>query len=192
MRKDHTIEESGEVDVSPVDELPSGDSSNARSPGLADANSAESLQRELAEYKDKLLRAQAECVNISKRLHQQQIEAVRFAPMGIAREMLDVLDNLNRSLANMETGQADGAMIDGVRLIADQLAKVLKDHGVTPIESVGRPFDPTIHEAMMSDANSELPPGTVTSELVRGYKMNDRVLRPAKVMVSAQQSDGAE
>lgn len=184
VKKDPVIEMPSENDVSRY-----GGDSEAQPP-IEDAaplpvEEIDAVRRELDECKDKLLRAQAECANISRRLHQQQVEAVRYATMGLARDVLHVLDSFDRSLQNMETAQADKAMLDGVRLIADQLDKVLKDHGITPIEAEGRAFDPTIHEAMMSDTNSDAAPGTVTRELVRGYMMNDRVLRPAKVMVAA-------
>lgn len=188
MNKDPVIEMPSEDDVSRY-----GGESEAQPP-IEDAvpvpaDEIDAVRKELDECKDKLLRAQAECANISRRLHQQQVDAVRYATMGLARDVLHVLDSLDRSRQNMETAQADKAMLDGVRLIADQLAKVLKDHGVTPIEAEGKTFDPTIHEAMMSDTNSDAAPGTVTRELVRGYMMNDRVLRPAKVMVAAGGDD---
>lgn len=186
MRRDQTMEDPTDADVSPTEDSvgAEGATEGGAEPEAGDAVAA--LEKELAECKDKLLRAQAECANISKRLHQQQIEAVRYASMGLARDVLNVVDSLERSLANLEAAQADKALVDGVRLIADQLIKVLRDHGVTPIEAVGRVFDPMVHEAMMSDPSSDQLPGTVTSELVRGYRMLDRVLRPSKVVVAAQ------
>lgn len=153
------------------------------------AETEESLKAQCDELRDKLLRAQAECANISKRMHQQNVEAVKHAGMGLAREILLVVDSLDRSLAGLQSGAADGSVLDGIRLIADQLAKVLSDHGVKPIESVGHPFDPMRHEAMMSDYESDKPVGTVTAEYQRGYMMHDRVLRPAKVVVAAKKAD---
>ncbi|OQZ05826.1 MAG: nucleotide exchange factor GrpE [Planctomycetes bacterium UTPLA1] len=148
-----------------------------------------SLRAQRDELQDKLLRAQAECANISKRMHQQNVEAVKYAGMSLAREVLHVVDSLDRSLAGFQSGAADGSVLDGIRLIADQLAKVLSDHGIKPIESVGHPFDPMRHEAMMSDYESDMPVGTVTAEYQRGYMMHDRVLRPAKVVVATKKAD---
>ncbi|OWY73382.1 nucleotide exchange factor GrpE [cyanobacterium TDX16] len=148
-----------------------------------------SLRAQRDELRDKLLRAQAECANISKRMHQQNVEAVKHAGMGLAREVLHVVDSLDRSLEGLQSGAAGGSVLDGIKLIADQLAKVLSDHGVKPIESVGHPFDPMRHEAMMSDYESDKPVGTVTAEYQRGYMMHDRVLRPAKVVVAAKKAD---
>lgn len=186
IRKDQTMEDPTDADMSPADDSVGAEGAAEGGPETEAADAVEALHKELAECKDKLLRAQAECANISRRLHQQQIEAVRYAPMGLAREVLNVVDSLERSLANMEASQADKALVDGVRLIADQLIKVMKDHGITPIEAVGKAFDPMVHEAMLSDPSSDEPPGTVTSELVRGYRMFDRVLRPSKVVVAAE------
>jgi molecular chaperone GrpE len=137
-----------------------------------------------------MLRAQAECANITKRLTQDRAEAVKLAGMGLARALLAVLDNFERTLANLREAHAEDPVIAGVKLIADQLAKVLKDHGVEPIESVGKPFDPMYHEALMHDRQAEAPPGTITQELERGYTMHGRVLRHAKVAVGAAPTDG--
>src|SRR6266404_1320522 len=81
---------------------------------------------------------------------------------------------------------AEDPVIAGVKLVADQLTKVLKDHGVEPIEAIGKQFDPSIHEALLHDRQSEELPGTVTQEFERGYRMHDRVLRHSKVAVAAE------
>lgn len=168
-----------------------GDSADSELESASNGDTLESLRAERDELKDKFLRAQAECANISKRMHQQNVEAVKHAGMGLAREVLHVVDSFDRSLAGLQSVSADASLIDGVRLIADQLVKVLSDHGVRPIEAVGHAFDPMRHEALMSDYESDKPAGTVTAELQRGYTIHDRVLRPAKVMVAATKPDAA-
>ena len=161
-----------------------------RMDGEVDPNTPEGrlaeAERQRDEYKDKMLRAQAESANSSKRLNQQHAEALKLAGMGLARGLLPVLDNFERTQANLKTAHADDPVIAGVRLIAEQLGKALKDHGVEPIEAIGRPFDPTLHEALLHDRNSTEAPGKVTQEFERGYKMHDRVLRHAKVAVAAE------
>jgi len=152
----------------------------------------ESLRAEVEAYKDKLLRAQAECANISKRLSQQHTESLKLAPMGLARDLLSLIDNFERLLESLECSAADDPVLQGVKMIADQLAKMLKDHSIEPIVAVGRSFDPTLHEAMMQDRDTDLPPGTVSREMQRGYMMNDRVLRPAKVAVVPEPEDTTE
>lgn len=176
------------------------DASDSQQPVNADARSdeptsatsddtLESLRAERDQLKDKMLRAQAECANIAKRLHQQHAEALKLAGMGLIRELLPIVDNFERSIAAMSAEHEKGTIIAGIKLIADQLNKVLRDHGVEPIDAAGKPFDPIYHEAMMTDPTSDLAPGTVTSELQRGYTMHGRVLRPARVTVAAEPSE---
>jgi len=146
----------------------------------------ESLRRQVEEHKDKVLRAQAECANISKRLHQQHAESLKYAGMDLARALLPVVDSFQRTMQSLDAEASENDPVaQGVRLIAEQLDKVLREHGVEPIAAVGEPFDPKFHEAMMQDRQSDMPPGTVTMEMERGYKKHDRVLRPAKVAVAA-------
>jgi molecular chaperone GrpE len=151
----------------------------------------ESLQAERAEFRDKFLRAQAECANISKRLHQQHAADRRLAGMDLARSLLPVLDSLERTLASLDESAGGEPLRQGVQLIADEFLKAFAEHGIVPILSIGQPFDPLLHEAMMQDHATDLPPGMVSQELQRGYKMHDRVLRPSKVMVSAERNDTA-
>jgi len=153
------------------------------------------LQRhELESTRDRLLRSQAECANISRRSREQQTEARRLGGMQVARDLLGVVDKFARTLATLDERPAADPVAQGVRLVAEQLRKVLADAGVKPIEAQGQPFDPHLHEAMLQDPASDLPPGTVSQELERGYVMNDRVLRHAKVAVSAanESEQGAE
>jgi molecular chaperone GrpE len=150
----------------------------------------ELLRTELALCKDKLLRARAECDNIAKRLTQQHAESLRLSGMDLARALLPVVDNMQRTLENLKESHAGDPVIQGVKLVAEQLNKVLQDHGVEAIQAVGTPFDPTRHEALMADRQSDAPAGTVTMELQRGYMFRDRVLRPARVAVAAAKQQG--
>lgn len=155
----------------------------------ADEDELTTLRRERDEYKDKYLRAQAECANTSRRLNQQHAKSLKLAGMGLARALLPLADNFHRTLDNLSARESDDPILAGVRLIAEELDKTLRDHGVVPIEAAGQPFDPFLHEAMMQDFDTEAPAGTVTQELVRGYMMNEHVLRPAKVAVAADRSE---
>lgn len=151
----------------------------------------ESLRRDRDELRDRLLRAQAECANISKRLTQQHQNAMKTAGLDLARSMLSVLDNLDRTVDAIPGHDANDALVVGVRMVREELVKVLKDHGVAPIDAVGAVFDPMRHEAMLQDFQSDAAAGTVTQEFQRGYCMHDRVLRPAKVAVAAAKPDVA-
>lgn len=157
-------------------------STSAEASGSGDT--VQSLRAEIETWKDKLLRAQAECANIAKRLTQDHAESLRYAGMDLARSLLPVVDNLERTINGLSEVQAEEGAIQGVKLVAEQLSKALRDYGVMPVEVVGKPFDPSCHEAIIQDRESDAPAGTVTQELQRGYLMRDRLLRPAKVAVA--------
>ncbi len=156
--------------------------------GATDIAPVVALQRERDDLKDQLLRARAEQANIVKRLNQQNVDAMKYAHMGMARSILHVHDNLERTMTSLKDAKPDDPVVAGVKLIVEQLEKLLRDHGVTPIESVGQPFDPMLHEALMHDRQSMLPAGTVSQEFERGYKLHDRVLRHSKVAVAAEET----
>jgi molecular chaperone GrpE len=148
-----------------------------------------SLEKDRDELKDKLQRAQAECANISKRLHQQHADSLKLAEMDVVRSILPVLDNLDRILPIVTGAGVEPAVADGIKLIANELNQALRSHGVLPIEALAKPFNPSMHEALMQDRDSELPPGTVSQELQRGYTMHGRVVRPARVAVVAEKTE---
>lgn len=140
---------------------------------------------EAEQWKDKFLRAKAELVNYQRRSEKERAEAIRFAHGGLVRALLAIIDNLERVVATGKEHPADTkGVVDGVSLTLDNFMKVLRDHGVSVIEAEGRPFDPEVHEAMMQQPSDEHAEPTVLQELARGYRLHDRVLRPAKVIVS--------
>jgi len=141
------------------------------------------LRASVEELTDKHLRAVAELQNFRRRATAEKDEAVQYASAGLARAVLPVVDDFERMLASAREGEAS-SLLEGVRLIHQNLLKALEAHHVQRIESAGRPFDPTCHEAMMQQPTTEHPPGTVLEEYQPGYKLWDRVLRPAKVIVS--------
>jgi molecular chaperone GrpE len=161
----------------------------AEQPGAAvQTDLAEALHRELAETRDKLLRAQAEIANVSRRLRQQHYEDLKYAPMALARSVLPVIDGMEQMLQTA----GDDPLAQGVRLLLEQLLKALAEHGLEPIQARGQHFNPTEHEALMQDRDADAPPGTVTQELQRGYKMHGRVLRPARVAVTPEPDAASE
>jgi len=145
------------------------------------------------QLRDRMLRNQADFENWRKRLERESAANCRFAVQEIVQELLPVLDNFDRAI---EHEQADGAdaFIEGVRLIQKQFYDVLQAHGVRPIEAVGRKFDPEAHEAVAMLPSPEQEPFTVIEDLRRGFRMHDRVIRPAQVVVAAgpQSDDGEE
>ncbi len=164
-----------------------------------DAASETDLQRaerERDEFKDKWLRSKAEAQNQARRLRADRQEAVRYAVADFARSLLNVVDDLERSLEAAEKDASAAAVTEGVRIVYDHLLKVLGDHGVEKIEAVGQAFDPTCHEAMTQQPSSDHSPGTVLQQVQQGYRLHERVLRPARVIVSCEppsvDSSGAE
>ena len=168
---------------------PRPENDKGQEPGPRDEDESTRLCRERDEFKDKYLRAQAECANTSRRLHQQHAKSLKLAGMGLARALLPVVDNFHRTLDSLGASESDDPILEGVRLIAEEFDKTLRDHGVVPIEATGHVFDPVLHEALMQDFETDAPAGTVSQELERGYKMNDHVLRPAKVAVAARKPE---
>lgn len=149
----------------------------------------EKLRVEVKEWRDRCLRAQAESQNIARRLTEEKEAVVRYANATFIKALLPVLDNFERTLDNLDERHQNDPVILGVRLVYDLLRKTLADHRVEPIEALGKPFDPALHEALMQVESKDQPPGTVVQELERGYKLHDRVLRAAKVAVAKEASN---
>jgi molecular chaperone GrpE len=134
---------------------------------------------------DKVLRLQADFENTRKRLEREKQDFVKFANEGIILELLNVLDDLERSVSLAETHKEDlTAFLKGVEMILAHLYEMLKEYGLKPIEAAGKLFDPHCHEALLQVEDKDLPEHTVVEELQKGYLLNDRVIRTAKVKVS--------
>ncbi len=137
------------------------------------------------EYWDKILRLQADFDNTRKRLEREKNDFVKFANEGLVLELLNILDDLERTIELSQSKHQDlPAFLKGVEMILAHLYELLKEHGLKPIEAQGKPFDPHFHEALMQVENKELPEHTIVEELQKGYLLNDRVIRTAKVKVS--------
>jgi len=140
------------------------------------------------EFWDRIVRLQADFENIRKRQEREKQDFFKYASEGIISELLVVLDDLERAVELASTKHQDlSAFLKGVEMILAHLYEMLKDHGVRPIEAEGKKFDPNYHEAMMQIDNNDLPEHTVVQELQKGYMLNDRILRTAKVKVSKKQ-----
>lgn len=155
-----------------------------------------SLQEELAQVRaelaraqeearatlERLARAQAEFENLRRRAQREREDLVLYANQELIRDFLPVLDNLERALAAGEAATAE-SLRQGVELTARQFRAVLEKHNVTPVAAEGQPFDPNVHEAVMQEHGDWDVP-TVVMELQKGYRMGDRLLRPAMVKVA--------
>jgi len=137
------------------------------------------------EYWDKLLRLQADFENNRKRQEKEKQEFFRFANEGIILELLNILDDLERTVELAQGKHQDiSAFLKGVEMILAHLYEMLKEYGLRPIEAEGKLFDPHFHEALMQVEDKDLPEHTIVEELQKGYLLNDKVIRTSKVKVS--------
>jgi molecular chaperone GrpE len=134
---------------------------------------------------DRWLRSQAELENYRKRVQRDAEDSRRYQALPLVRNLLPTLDNLQRTIAAAQTSQNVDDLIAGVQLVVKQFTEQLAAISVTPIEAVGKPFDPHLHEAVGQAPSAEQPAMTVIQELEPGYLLHDRVVRPAKVLVSS-------
>ena len=142
----------------------------------------EKLRARVAELEDKLLRTAADFENRKKRLDRQAEEAIRSSTDRLISQLLDVVDNFERALHHGDENKE--SFRQGIELIFSQLNDLLGRYDVRPIDAVGKPFDPSLHEAIMQIDSDEHDEGIVAMEINKGYRAGDRVLRYAKVGVS--------
>jgi len=133
---------------------------------------------------DLFLRERAENENFKRRMQREKSEALRFANESLVRDILPVLDNLQRAIAHAQGGESGQSLIDGVTLVARSFLETLEKHGVSRVSAKGQPFDPTKHEAMAQVESTEVAPNTVVDEYTPAYVLHDRLLRPALVTVA--------
>lgn len=145
----------------------------------------ESVEQEAKEAHDRFLRVSAEFENYKKRSAREMDEFRKFANESLIREMLTVVDNLERALnSSNNDNQANSHIAEGVDMTLKEILKVFEKFNVKPIEALGKPFDPNFHQAAMREETNERPENTVLNELEKGYMIHDRLLRPAMVVVS--------
>lgn len=140
--------------------------------------------QEYDELLDTLQRLKAEYVNFQKRTERERGEWREFCVRDVFTKVLPVVDNLERALEAAQQHGGKEELLCGVELVRKQFLQVLATEKIVPLESTGKKFDPRYHEAVMVEETDQEPPDTVISEMQRGYMVGDRVLRPAKVVVS--------
>jgi molecular chaperone GrpE len=149
----------------------------------------EEARRLADQYKDQLLRRAAELENFKRRSETEFATIIRNANENLLTALLPVLDDFDRSLKASADSTDGESLRRGIELIAQKLAKVLEREGLVPFESVGQPFDVAYHDALLQLPRADVPPHTVIEEVERGYKLREKVLRHAKVVVSAAADD---
>jgi molecular chaperone GrpE len=146
----------------------------------------ELAQAELEQANDRFLRLQAEFDNFRRRGMKERQEAHQYGHQNLVKDLLSTVDNLDRAFehAEQKSGEDLQALLQGVELVSRELLGALAKHGVIRIEAQDQPFDPAIHEAMAQIESADVPPNTVLEVLQTGYMLRDRMLRPARVVVS--------
>lgn len=173
--------DAGEQTKEPGDPGPSARGLIARLQAQIDA-----LNTEKASLFDQLLRRQAEFENYRKRIERERNEIYQRGRDDVLLQLLPVVDNFERALSSLEKSEGDAeALRDGVELIHKQFVDALSKFGLKAVEAVGQAFDPHVHEAVTTEATDKHKENTVIEEFQRGYKIGDRLLRPAKVKVAS-------
>jgi len=167
----------------PADAAPDEAAGAAAEPAL---DELESLRRECEALREKHLRALADAQNLRQRMQREKTEALRYAEAEFARDLLVILDDLERTCESARTAPDAAAVAEGVRIVYEHFLKLLRNRGVRPIEALGHTFDPSYHEALLRRPDPDRPAGTVVEELARGYQMHERVLRPARVVIASE------
>lgn len=170
----------GEADGQPLTESAGGDQD-------LDSELQKARQEAEATY-DRLLRVSAEFDNYRKRAQREAEEFRKFANESFAKDLLPVVDNLERAIQVSRGAEEGGAVgvVEGIEMTLRELLKVFEKHHVTPVESLGKVFDPNFHEAVMQEATEAYPPNTIVTEMQKGYLIRDRLLRPALVVVAKE------
>ena len=172
-------------------EEPETDSTQTDETAVTEASLEEQLRQELTQaleetkaHQEQYLRTLADMENLRKRTQREKEELAKFANENILREILPVIDNLERAVEHADQVANGGGLLEGVKMTLTQFSQVLGRFGVEPVEALGQPFDPALHQAMGQIESDEQPVNTVIQQMQKGYQLNERLLRPAFVMVA--------
>ncbi len=143
------------------------------------------LQADLDRFRDLALRSQADFENYKKRSAREKEEAIKYANSSLLERLVSIIDNFELGLAAAKKQGEQSPIYSGMVLVQKQLNDLLAENGLQPIEAEGRRFDPNVHEAIAHEPSDQVPEGIVLRQTRRGYRLKDRLLRPAKVVVSS-------
>ena len=177
------------VDEETVEEM--GDETSPQEEEQDMACALEEARAKLQESEDKVLRLAADFENTKKRLERERDISLKFAEENILKELLPGIDNIERAMDQAQDANSIESLLAGVELTRNGLIATLEKFGVKGIESVGEPFDPNIHEAIAMEETDKMAPNLVLREFQKGYYYKDRLLRPAKVIVSKPYGKGS-
>jgi len=135
-------------------------------------------------YQEQYLRTLADMENLRKRTQRDKEELAKFANESLLRDILPVIDNLERAVEHAEQTESEDGLFEGVQMTLNQFSQLLDKFGVEPVDAVGQPFDPAYHQAMGQVESEEHPVNTVVQQMQKGYQLNKRLLRPAFVLLA--------
>lgn len=167
----------------PTDAAPA-DTAETKAAEATEESLLAQLQGDLDRFRDLALRSQADFENFRKRAAREKDDAVKFANAGFLDRLIPIIDNFELGLSAARGSAADSPIIAGMDMVAKQLNDFLLGSGVEPVNGEGQAFDPNLHEAVAQEASEDVAEGIVIRQLRRGYKLRDRLLRPATVVVS--------
>ena len=199
--KEETILDEEKTDDSQSNET--NESAEDSNENISDSpeNIIEKLNEEIQDLKDQRLRAAAELENFRKRAEKDQADALKYGVSNFAKEIINIKDNVERAQSSISedvrSNDAVKSIVEGLDMIAQSAVATFEKIGIKKIESLNKKFDHNLHQAMMEIENDEVEPGTIVQELISGYTLHDRLLRPAMVGVSKktqqiQQSDDSD
>ncbi len=171
------------AELPPQDEFTEAEAATEPASGSA-RPAAEGPEAEIARIRDQLLRTAADFDNFKKRSRREVIDADRRGREELLRDLLPVFDNLERATAHMESATDVQSLADGIQMVMRQFLDTLTKLGIERIESVGKAFDPAVHEAIQHMETPEHPPGSVVAEVQAGYRLGEKLVRPAMVVVA--------
>lgn len=148
------------------------------------APTIESLQAELAEAEKRVLLAQADLENFRRRNRRETQDQIRYASLGLMSEILEAVDNLQRAVESYETEPNGDGLVEGVKLVAQQINTSMENNGCKKIDAIGQPFDPNLHQAIQMQPSQDHEANLVSADLRTGFQLHDRVIRPSQVFVS--------
>ena len=147
------------------------------------------LEDQLRQAEERVLRTAADAENFKRRLQREKEEQIRYANETFMRQLLPVIDNLERALQHSATAPNQESLLEGVNMTLKGFIETLSRFGCTVLETIGKTFDPNFHEAVSQEESSKVEPNTVLKELQKGYMLKERLLRPAMVIVSKPASE---
>ncbi len=163
----------------------SGEVQNASADGEAADDPVASLQGDLDRFRDLALRTQADFENYKKRAARERDEAIKYANNSLLERLIAIVDSFELGLSAAREESEQSPIYSGMNMVLKQLTDFLADNGLQPIDAVGKKFDPNLHEAIGHEPSDEVPEGHVIRQTRRGYRLKDRLLRPAAVVVSS-------